>query len=818
MFTILKGILNQFIKIIYSLAANWFYLILAFIVPLTIYYVGQGEEIVRELIPPDQPHRINYLVYWNLFFVLVSFLVLFYAVWVIPVSSIHLVFRLLKGSKRCENLPEKWNAFKLLAVTYNTRKDGHALIPIRILANIPLYIFNYLLIVINWNDGRGFIYFFLFLVFSLLISEWIKEYMGKLEKRKQFLFGLNISTGKPFFGYLVHFTLVCLVLLFWKQEPCYYLSILFLWMLCIWNDVFHKFIEMLSAKEQGHFNCKDDILKKSWNVYLVHWIVVLVFLGVMVYLHSFYQLNQLSAIVVMNVVFALFILLMDLLIKTPLELFYFLSKVVHPSKSMDAKIKPDQETGEEQKHVEEQEIEVEAMIIELQQELGSGPNSIKSKSERNTGGAPKEGKFDHYYWVFRVLNLSITILLIYVIFISSANDHKMRREAIGLDEFKLYNERESLEHYYSEWKKHNGYPDTVILIAALGGGSRAGYYTGLHLDNIYNSTLDSITRSKIFAISSISGGSNGANMFIAKAGMEILGFSPDSSNHEKFWRKVYGFNYVSSALWGLLLNDGIMGWIDKNSVFDKDRNYTRQQEELRTFSSNYSKPEAFESARLFFDRDYMVRYSKSELKYKLPIHLINTAKVQNGMRAVIAPFQLDTNYFHNCVDLYQRHLENQTKCCKLSFSAATAVMLSQSFPLVAAYNYLECVGTFMDGGHWENSGLHTISELYQNLKRIDSSQRFKIIYISNSDSDNESTAKVNSVVLQTMQTVSTAPFSGHTLYWERAISSMCHKDSIPFKHIRLADSSGKEVKIPLGILLSQKSMDTMYHYFKINVP
>lgn len=114
------------------------------------------------------------------------------------------------------------------------------------------------------------------------------------------------------------------------------------------------------------------------------------------------------------------------------------------------------------------------------------------------------------------MNLGFTILIVYVLFISSANDHKMRREVIGQNDINSYSDRDSLGEYYSAWKSHNGKPDTVILIAALGGGSRAGYWTGIHLDRIYDSTMVFNSKSKIFAISTVSGGTSGTNMFIAK--------------------------------------------------------------------------------------------------------------------------------------------------------------------------------------------------------------------------------------------------------------------------------------------------------------
>ncbi len=210
MFTIFKGIIDLIVKLLYSLAANWFYLLLAFIAPLTIYYVSQGEEIVRVLQENDE----NWTVL-NLVFVLVSFVVLFYSVWVIPVPSINLIYRFFESKSPNQELPPREKLFSQLAIYYNSRGDGVPLMPVRILANTTLFIFNYMLIVKLWDGGASIFYFFLFLIFSLLVSEYLKRKIQDDLINDNMPWGLGSLIDKPFLGYLGHFFLILIVTVFW---------------------------------------------------------------------------------------------------------------------------------------------------------------------------------------------------------------------------------------------------------------------------------------------------------------------------------------------------------------------------------------------------------------------------------------------------------------------------------------------------------------------------------------------------------------------------------------------------------------------------
>ncbi|MBK8643716.1 MAG: hypothetical protein IPN15_16375 [Saprospiraceae bacterium] len=74
------------------------------------------------------------------------------------------------------------------------------------------------------------------------------------------------------------------------------------------------------------------------------------------------------------------------------------------------------------------------------------------------------------------------------------------KERIGKELYDQLGNRDSLLNYYKVWREKNSNPKTVVLIAGSGGGSRAGYWTGINLDHIYATLGDT---AKIFAISTI---------------------------------------------------------------------------------------------------------------------------------------------------------------------------------------------------------------------------------------------------------------------------------------------------------------------------
>ncbi|MBK8643718.1 MAG: hypothetical protein IPN15_16385 [Saprospiraceae bacterium] len=150
-------------RIYYTVAENFFYLIMAFAAPLFLYYVSQGKEVVLCLLNPQE---------WvNIGLILISFIVLFYVIWVIPVWSIELLKKLSAmsmmhrkvGQTKGEVLPHQ--LFCILASRYNSEFNHKKVYPIRVFANIPILVFVFTIAGTQWD---ALFSPFIYLVFLIL--------------------------------------------------------------------------------------------------------------------------------------------------------------------------------------------------------------------------------------------------------------------------------------------------------------------------------------------------------------------------------------------------------------------------------------------------------------------------------------------------------------------------------------------------------------------------------------------------------------------------------------------------------------------------
>ena len=267
----------------------------------------------------------------------------------------------------------------------------------------------------------------------------------------------------------------------------------------------------------------------------------------------------------------------------------------------------------------------------------------------------------------------------------------------------------------------------------------------------------------------------------------------------------------------MLLGDGIGGVSMGKTDYDEDRNYYHEQAELSALQSYYPPNEQDEIRKLMLG-DYMTKwYDTATLKYKVPLHFINTATTQAGKRVVVSPVVVDSTTHPDVVDLYKEfRMNTQTSCNQFSLPMTTAVKISQSFPLVSSYYYLKGVGNLIDGGLYENSGCNTLYEVYTKLREIekDTNVHFKIMVILNADSDNCNTEQVNSLFLNTLRSASTTPFSGHTVYWQEKMKTLDGKNNTTVQFVELKDSLGNWMEFPLGVMYSQSSLNQIWEYSK----
>lgn len=746
-------LINHINRIFATFAHNWFYIVLILLFPLALYYVGQGGEIINYLFSHGNG--------WNIFFILLSFELLFYTVWAIPTWSCYgisyLFGRLAPNIREYANLnPEQ--LFGQLIQEYNG--DGNTYYPIRNFSNLPIIIFIYLLINRSLPDSLfSILGVFLFIPIMSIAGHYTKYLItSRIEFRS--------SSYKHQFiwkGLLVHLILILFSSLLWMFFDYKVWSILFMGILFLWNNAYHYFIEKLPA-HVSEIDQTSALFKIGNQRYSSVWILVIVILGLFGFLTASHQLHLLSPIVIANILVGYYILFIDAFIRAP----WILSEYIYKKTALESKL-------------------------------------------RNSFGL--------IFNVFRLVSIVGVGILIYISFISTANRHNIREYEADIHQSFDYHNRKNLLQYFDGWiiNKKLSKDDTIVLVAGQGGGSRAGAWLSMNLDSL--AKMDTTFKHRVFAMSTVSGSTSGANMLLNKWYLESKGIYPKeaytSSLH--FFKSIYSYNYLSASFWGLLFSDFFRGIYYYTDGFQTDRNYYHQKDEVAAFSALYD-TQYVDEINESLQSDYLYHFMDSN-QYKSPLFFINTANTQTGNRAILSPIGNNDTLFYTAVDLYQKFQINhnlpESSGKKKQLPLIAGVMLSQSFPLICAYNYVKGVGNMIDGGLYENTGSNTTYELFHYLKTYRPQFKYKIMILLNSDTQPDKSKMVNSDFLNTFKSVSASPFTGHSYYWLTKLKRDIRPGIDHMIELKLLDHEHKWAKnIPLGIMLTPSSLDTLYSYIR----
>jgi hypothetical protein len=487
-------------------------------------------------------------------------------------------------------------------------------------------------------------------------------------------------------------------------------------------------------------------------------------LGLFIFLTASHQLHSLSPIVIANFIVAYYILFIDAFIRAPWILSEYIFKLTDPDSEIRSKV-----------------------------------------------GVIFNG--------FRILSILGVGLLIYVTFFSSTNKHIIRQEEVDINQSFDYHKRENLAQYFDGWiiNKNLTCDDTIVLVAGQGGGSRAGAWLSMNLDSM--AKKDPTFKNRLFAMSTVSGSTSGANMLLNKWYLESKGIYPkdDYQSSLQFFKSIYSYNYLSASFWGLLFSDFFRGIFSGNTGFQTDRNYYHQKDEVEAFSELY-KVQHIDEIKKSMESDYLFHFMDSN-RFRSPLFFINTANTETGNRAILSPIGNNDTLFYTAVDLYQKFQINHTlpesSGKKKQLPLIAGVMLSQSFPLICAYNYVKGVGNMIDGGLYENTGSNTTYELFHYLKTYRPQFKYKIIILLNSDTQPDQSKIVSSDVLNTFKSVSASPFTGHSYYWLTKLKRDIRPGIDHMIELKLLDHGNKWAKnIPLGIMLTPSSLDTLYSYIR----
>lgn len=261
----------------------------------------------------------------------------------------------------------------------------------------------------------------------------------------------------------------------------------------------------------------------------------------------------------------------------------------------------------------------------------------------------------------------------------------------------------------------------VFLFAGQGGGSRAGFWTSSALTRMQDS-FD--VQRHTLAISSVSGSAPGVLTALAwwNAG---AGNRPAGRDYCKY---MYGRNFVTSGLAGNFYGDLLRKfWPFLPDQCIKNRNRRLCEEESWGIaeslqgdsSSGWLTTRIFKNGQLGWQPFSSIYVKNGVLQTGMPLSFPNTTHVQTGRRGVVSPvinLAGNPDFFVNIIDLNQR-IETRTGK-KMEITAVESANLSELFPYIsAAANVYDSLGTYVDGGYYENYGISTILEIYNVCQR-----------------------------------------------------------------------------------------------------
>ncbi|GGC31260.1 hypothetical protein GCM10011386_24120 [Parapedobacter defluvii] len=418
---------------------------------------------------------------------------------------------------------------------------------------------------------------------------------------------------------------------------------------------------------------------------------------------------------------------------------------------------------------------------------------------------------------------------LFLFFFNSVNSHRIRKQIAPPDRVFTADMRPSLTAYFDRWVQDRvtGDRDTlnVYLISGQGGGSRAAvwFFMAMNYLDSLKSTPSSRFSEHVFSISTVSGSTSGAAMYLAD---RYLNVSPQPMSVVPRMKTLYARNYLSSSFWGALIGDGFegikyeaVGRLSDRRAFPKDRNYYFQQEEIQGYTEATPSLHRKEIDG-FFKTDYLKPYvltadtgqSRSAtdpitFHTALPLFFINSAIVETGQRGVFAPVDLAS--FSLGTDLYASFKRYNPH---YNIPLIACVNQSQAFPIINAYNYLDGAGRLIDGGIYENSGTATTLEIYETLRRHlaakpDAPYRVRFVCINlvntNMDAVRDDVRFRPASVLNTLTAAFQSPFGGHEQFSYRNILRRVIAPDTAY-------SFPLDKPVPLTRMLQSAAIDTMY--------
>jgi hypothetical protein len=299
--------------------------------------------------------------------------------------------------------------------------------------------------------------------------------------------------------------------------------------------------------------------------------------------------------------------------------------------------------------------------------------------------------------------------IIWVAIVSNCNNNHALN-TMGSDTKDNIRNRPTLDVHYTKWlAQHDSTTiDTINIIAVEGGGSRAMNWTNGVLEKLYRNNPSFWHNT--YAITGASGGMVGATLWeTARV------FEPKIEDSKL--TEIREGNYLSAVTAYFLGADLLQRFIPCSRT-GTDR--TRALE--NTFGQHFTNKNVLDGAFLSIWRTDSTA----------PALFINGTIAETGGRAICSNIRLDNQNFAGCIDILDE--------LNRDIPIKTATTVPCRFPYVTSGGKLGAtqLGTVIDGGYYDNTGLTTAIDIIRGITAINGSNKnikIRLIAIKNSDMD-----------------------------------------------------------------------------------
>jgi len=283
----------------------------------------------------------------------------------------------------------------------------------------------------------------------------------------------------------------------------------------------------------------------------------------------------------------------------------------------------------------------------------------------------------------------------------------------------------ALDQYFKEWllqrkveidREPDSFP--VFLVNTYGGGIRAAAFTNMVFSWLDSCMIATRTDHKgfehfVFSVSGASGGAVGAALQCAYRARYLdsnsRSYALDSFQH------FYRHDFLTPVLSNML---GADAWASATSFhLWKDR--SEIQEDLW---EGFGRKEFHLQLGQEFDALWDTSHN-NRARFEVPLLFSNTLNVDDGLKGICAPVQLDNASFPATIFIRSRvdalNAERiKHKDSLQSLSLMTGAFLSARFPFISPSGKMGPGYHFMDGGGKDNSGASTSEAIFVALARL----------------------------------------------------------------------------------------------------